>query len=61
MDMNTYHQQLERLKNKIVNLGYRQDSVDPSSDEYELITNEQIAVQNELIALDNKYNSERAQ
>ena len=59
MTLDEYNLQLQVLKSQLINLANKIDGVKVESDDYDIITNQQIEVQDALIALDNRYNAER--
>jgi predicted nucleic acid-binding Zn-ribbon protein len=59
MDLDTYNQTLNNLKTQLTRVMDELDALDPADDRYESLNDKMISIQNELIALDAKYNAER--
>ena len=59
MDLDTYNQTLNNLKTQLTRVMDQLDALDPADDRYESLNDKMISIQNELIALDAKYNAER--
>ena len=63
MDLETYHHELRSLQRQLTSVMDQLDEQDPAaeSDHYDLLTNKMIALQDQLRALDARYNQERKQ
>ena len=59
MELDTYNETLNNLKTQLTRVMDQLDALDPADDRYESLNDKMISIQNELIALDAKYNAER--